>query len=346
MAVDNTNSKDVLAENQHIESEAAESHEEHASDIHNEEAEKDIFGTVLNKNLGDHGEVGFYDVFHVGLPKIFIDDGFHFYWNKEEMEEAGYFTEVHHEVVRTSDHQPPALDVSITSLVIFQWIAMFLCLVMFKVAGSQYKAAKNYITQGFQTVIEFYVDFIRERVVRPNIGDRLTESLTPYFISLYFFIIIMNLLGLIPGGHSATGNIAVTAGLAVTAFIVINITSIREIGLGKYLAHLTGGAPIWLAPIMIPIEILSMFTKPFALTVRLFANMTAGHIIILCLLGLIFFLKTWVVPPIAVGFSLFIYCLELLVAFIQAYVFTILTAVFVGLAIGDHSHEEHAEHAH
>ncbi len=312
-----------------------------------EQEEKDVFSQILDKNMGDHGEFGFFDVFHVKLPKIIIDDGIHVYSNSESMEEAGLFTTVHHKTVRTADHEAPALDMSVTNLVVFEWIAMIILFFMFRVAGKRYKKS-NDAPKGLQNLVEFYVEFVKESIVRPNLGsDRLTKSLSPYFIGLFFFILIMNLLGLVPGGHAPSGNLAVTGGLAIIAFLVINVVSIKEIGVGNYLKHLLGGAPWWLAFIMIPIEILSMFTKPFALTVRLFANMTAGHVILLSLIGLIFFFNTVFMAAVVVPFSIFIYLLELLVAFIQAYVFTILTAVFVGLALGDHVHEEvHAQPEH
>jgi F-type H+-transporting ATPase subunit a len=148
---------------------------------------------------------------------------------------------------------------------------------------------------------------------------------------------------LIPGGHSATGNLAVTAGLALTAYFVINGSAIITKGFGHWIKEFTGGAPWFIWIVMIPIEILSMFTKPFALTIRLFANMTAGHVVILSLVGLIFLFKSFAVAPISIGFSLFINLLETLVAMIQAYVFTMLTAVFVGLALG-HGEEHGTAH--
>lgn len=341
-----TNANDETHEAMHVEADATESHEAEGQ-VGHEEAEGDVFSTILGKNMGDHDSFGFYDVFHLDLPKIIIDDGFHFYANGESMEEAGLFTTEHHHIVRTSDNEAPSLDLSITSLVVFEWIAMILLFILFRMTGKKYKKDKLRKTSGLQTVMEFYVDFVKNKIVRPNVGsDKLTNQLAPYFISLYFFILFMNLLGLVPGGHSPTGNLAVTAALAVTAFIVINIVSIKEIGAKAYFHHLLGGAPWWLFPIMVPIEILSMFTKPFALTVRLFANMTAGHVIILCLIGLIFFFQTVFLAAVSVPFSLFIYALELLVGFIQAYVFTVLSAVFVGLALGDHAHEDHVEHQH
>ena len=163
-------------------------------------------------------------------------------------------------------------------------------------------------------------------------------------IATFFFILIMNLTGLIPFGATATGNIAVTAGLAIIAFIMIQFAAIRAHGVGQYLKHLTGGVHWALWPIMIPIEILGLFTKPFALCIRLFANMTGGHIVILSLIGLIFLFKSFVVAPVSVIFVLGIDMLELFVAFLQAYVFTMLTSLFMGFGMQADEHEEsHAE---
>ncbi len=309
--------------------------------------EQDVFSQLLNENIGDHHSLSFFGYGKLDLPKIFIDNGFHFYWNGKQMEEAGLFTEHHHHYVRSSDHKAPTLDLSITSLVFFEILAATLLFVVFKIVAGKYKKNPNRAPSGFQNLIEVVFTYVRDEIVRPNLpNDKVVNRLLPYFISLFFFILVLNLFGLIPGGHAATSNIAVTAALAVTAFIVIQITAIKESGIGAWFHHLLGGAPAWLFPIMVPIEIISMFVKPFALTVRLFANMTAGHVVILSLIGLIFFFKTIFVSPVSVGFALFIYTLELLVAFIQAYVFTILTAVFVGLAIGDHSHDHDHADAH
>jgi F-type H+-transporting ATPase subunit a len=328
-------------------SHSAEGSDAHAAMTHDEEVsqeESNVFSDILGKNLGDHNQISFFHVAHLDLPKIIYDDGVHFYANGESMEEAGLFTTHHHKIVRAEDHEPVTLDMSVTSLVVFQWIAMIILIVAFKYVAGKYKKNPIRAPRGFQNMIESVFVYVRDEIVRPNVGgERIASYLLPYFVVLFFFILVMNLSGLIPGGHSATGNLAVTAGLAITAYFVINGTAIKEIGLGNWLKHLMGGAPWWLAPIMVPIEIISMFTKPFALTVRLFANMTAGHVVLLCLVGLIFFFQSLAFAPISIAFSLFIYMLEILVAFIQAYIFTILTAVFVGLAIGDHGHEDHEE---
>jgi F-type H+-transporting ATPase subunit a len=166
----------------------------------------------------------------------------------------------------------------------------------------------------------------------------------PYLLTTFFYILIMNLSGLVPYGSTATGNIMVTAGLAIIAFIMIQLSAIRAHGVKHYIAHLTGGAPWFLWPIMIPIEILGLFTKPFALCMRLFANMTGGHIVILSLFGLIFMFRSFVVAPVPLLFVVGIYMLELFVAFLQAYVFTMLTSLFMGLGMQGGTHEESHTH--
>ncbi|MGA2296827.1 MAG: F0F1 ATP synthase subunit A, partial [FCB group bacterium] len=249
--------------------------------------------------------------------------------------------------LRKVDEQPVTLDLSITSLLVFQWIAACIIILIFAKVGRAYKKRPGKTPKGLQNAIEALVVYVRDEVIYPNCGSqRIADMLFPYFIALFFFILACNLLGLVPGAHTATGALAVTGALAIIAYFVINIVAIRESGFGTWLKHLLGGAPIGLAPIMIPIEIISMFVKPFALTVRLFANMTAGHVVLFSLVGLIFFFKAssgmtsgLVIAPISIAFSIFMYCLEMLVAVLQAYIFTILTAVFVGLAVGEHAHE-------
>jgi F-type H+-transporting ATPase subunit a len=173
-----------------------------------------------------------------------------------------------------------------------------------------------------------------------NFSDKkIATSLAYYFIATFIFILIINLVGLVPGGHTATGAIPVTASLAIIAFFLINGAAIRYSGIGHWLHHLLGGAPVFLAPIMIPLEILGLFIKPFSLTIRLFANMTAGHIILFSLIGLIFYFHNVALATAVVPFSVFIYLLELLVAFIQAFVFTMLVSIYASQTIGDVHHK-------
>ncbi len=190
-----------------------------------------------------------------------------------------------------------------------------------------------------QNLLEMLVVFVRDELAIKNIGKEEGPRYTPYLLTAFFFILFMNLLGLFPWMATATGNLAVTVSLAVCTFILTQVAGIRAAGLGGYLKHLTGGVHWSLWPIMIPVEVLGLFTKPFALTVRLFANMLAGHIVIFFLLGLIFIMNSSAVAFVSVPFAFGIYLLELFVAFIQAYVFTMLSALFIGMsvAMGHHA---------
>ncbi|MDA0987491.1 MAG: F0F1 ATP synthase subunit A, partial [Bacteroidetes bacterium] len=189
-------------------------------------------------------------------------------------------------------------------------------------------------------LVEVLVIYIRDEIVLPNMGRSGLKYLD-YLLTTFLFILTMNLLGMIPYGASPTGNISVTAGLAIIAFFMIQFSAIRAQGVGHYLAHLTGGVQWWLWPIMIPIEIIGLFTKPFALCIRLYANMTGGHLVILSLIGLIFIFHTYLVAPISVAFVVAIDLLELFVAVLQAYVFTMLTSLFMGFGIQAGEHTSH-----
>lgn len=307
----------------------------------------EVFNYLLKHELGDHHSFSFTPFIHVDLPKIFIDQGqFYFYPNGHAMTQAGVFTEHEGHPVRLADHAKPEWDFSITNFVAYQWIAIVLIFIAMRSVASKYKKNPKKAPSGFQNAIEALVVYVRDNVVRPNTGDKVAKNLLPYFLSLFFYILTLNLIGLLPGGHAATGSAAVTAGLALVAFLVVNFTAIKEAGFGTWMHHLLGGAPVFLAPIMIPIEVIGRFiAKPGALAVRLFANMTAGHIVLLSLTGLIFYFQSYAVAPVSVAFSLFIMSLELLVAFLQAYIFSMLVAVFIGLELGDHKDDHgHAHH--
>ncbi len=194
----------------------------------------------------------------------------------------------------------------------------------------------------FRAMIEIVVLFLRDEVVVPNLGHK-GAAYMGYFSTLFFFILLLNLIGLVPFGATATGNLAVTAGLALTTFALINFAGIKEQGPVKYFAHIVPkGVPGWLYPLLFPIEIIGLVTKAFALCIRLFANMIAGHIVILAFISFIFIfgslnaLVGFAVAPVSVGLVLFTLLLELFVAFLQAYVFTFLTAIFTGAAMHPH----------
>jgi F-type H+-transporting ATPase subunit a len=232
------------------------------------------------------------------------------------------------------------IDVSITKHVVFMLLSAVVLVAALAYAARQNK--RNKVPTGFGNLIEIFVVFVRDEIVLPNMGKGGLKYLG-YLLTTFFFILTMNLFGLIPYGASATGNVSVTAALAIIAFVMIQFSAIREQGLGHYLAHLTGGVHWALWIIMIPIEVLGLFTKPFALCIRLFANMTGGHIVIVALIGLIFVFKTIWVAPVSVGFVLAINFLELFVSFLQAYIFTMLTSLFMGLGmVSEHADEKHA----
>jgi F-type H+-transporting ATPase subunit a len=233
------------------------------------------------------------------------------------------------------------LDLSITKHVFFLILGGVLLCIAAVYAARSYK--KSLIPKGFVNLMELIIVFLRDEVVLPNMGPAGLRYM-PYLLTTFFYILIMNLSGLVPYGATATGNIMVTAGLAIIAFFMIQISAIKAKGLKHYLAELTGGTPWYLWLIMIPIEILGLFTKPFALCMRLFANMTGGHIVILSLFGLIFMFRSFVVAPVSLLFVVGIYMLELFVALLQAYVFTMLTSLFMGLGMQVENHEESHTH--
>lgn len=227
------------------------------------------------------------------------------------------------------------MDISITKHVVFMWLAVVILVVTFLFVAKSYK--KSLIPRGVTNLTEVLIVFVRDEIARPTIGKG-NERFLPYLLTVFFFILTCNFLGLIPYGSTATSNIAVTATLAIISFVVIQIGGMMKNGVfGYFIGLVPHGIPMWLLPIMIPVEILGLFTKPFALAIRLFANMTAGHIVILALLGLIFILHTYFVVPVSVSFALFIFLLEILVALIQAYIFTMLSSLFIGMAV----HQEH-----
>ncbi len=222
------------------------------------------------------------------------------------------------------------IDLSITRAVVMMWVAAIFLLVVLAVSVRRRKL----VPTGFANVIEALVVFIRDEIAVPNIGAKEAGRFLSFLLTVFFFILTCNLLGLIPYGATATGNINVTAALAICSFVVIQLGGILHNGFFAYFKGLIPhGLPLWLLPIMIPIEIVSLFAKPFALCIRLFANMTAGHIVILSMLGLIFTFKTYAVAPASVLFAVAVYLLEIFVALIQAYIFTLLSAVFIGMAV-------------
>jgi F-type H+-transporting ATPase subunit a len=244
------------------------------------------------------------------------------------------------------------VDLSITRHVVFLFAAMGLLALLLVPMGRRYRSGvgRTSAPRGLlQNMLETLVVYIRDEVAKPNLGPKY-EKYLPYLLTAFFVILTANLLGLVPFGATATSNIAVTAVLALFTFVITQLSGTRD-----YWMHIFSppGVPVFVKPILIPIEILGLFTKPFALAIRLFANMTAGHLVILNFIGLIFIIRGlfgdaagWGTSVPAVAMSVFIYALELLVALIQAYVFTVLSALFIGMASAEHEHDHNHTHEH
>jgi F-type H+-transporting ATPase subunit a len=229
------------------------------------------------------------------------------------------------------------LDLSITKNVAMLLLTAALLMFVFVKVGSAAKKNEGRAPKGIQNFFEPIVIFIRDEVAKPNIGKK-HERYMPYLLTLFFFILFGNILGLLPGAANLTGNIAVTLVLAVFTFLVTNFSGNKD-----YWKHVfwTPGVPTPLKLIIVPVEIIGVFTKPISLMVRLFVAITAGHIVILSLISLIF-----VFGSLAVGFGsslivLFINLIEILVALIQAYVFTMFSSLYIGLATEEHDHGDH-----
>ena len=226
------------------------------------------------------------------------------------------------------------LDLSVTKNVAMLFINFALILFVFFQVASGYRRNRGKAPSGIQSFIEPIILFVKDEVVRPNIGPKY-ERYLPYLLTLFFFILFGNLLGLLPGAANLTGNIAVTAVLAVLTFLITNFS-----GNKNYWSHIlwTPGVPLPLRVIILPVEIIGIFTKPFSLMVRLFAAITAGHIVLLSLLSLTFIFHSWGVGVGASVFVIVINLIELLVAGIQAYVFTLFTSLYIGMAVEEHDH--------
>jgi F-type H+-transporting ATPase subunit a len=229
------------------------------------------------------------------------------------------------------------LDISITKNVLFIFIISGLMLWIFITIANRYKAHPNTAPKGIQSVFEPIIVFIRDDIVKPNIPHHY-ERFMPYLLNVFFFICFLNLSGLVPFTANVTGNITVTASLALLTLIITNFSA-----KGTYWKHILWypGIPVFVKPIMLIVELISIFTKPFALTIRLFANMTAGHMVIISFISLIFiFGQLGNLPAVgfftsifSIIFALFIDLIEIFIALLQAYIFTMLSALFIGQAV-------------
>jgi F-type H+-transporting ATPase subunit a len=314
------------------------------------EKEFDAIGTILHHVLDSHdwhlfdtrGEDGQIHPVSIPLPvilwsegqlDIFMSSAFEHGHAKVQRDGHQYQIDSHGHIIETSGRQ--VLDFSITKNVASMFLAVLILLIVFSRGARSYEKSSGR-PRGLAKIVEPLVLFVRDDIAIPNIGPHYKRYM-PYLLTAFFFIWGNNLLGLIPAGANFTGNIGVTATLAFFTLLITNFS-----GTKTYWGHIfTPHVPLWLYPIMIPVEMVGVVAKPIALMIRLFANITAGHIIILSLISLIFVFKSLAIAPVSLGFVLFIYCIELLVAALQAYVFTLLSALFIGLALEQPETEAH-----
>jgi len=319
----------------------------HGHDDHAEGEKSSEFSAkdLIMHHIGDSHEWHLADIdghpVSIPLPVILYTEGnFDVFLSSEfqhgtaTVEKGDRKYSIHHEHIEEASGKS-VVDLSVTKNVASMMLgAVIIVLIFTSVAGS-YKNREGQAPKGLQSFMEPLILFIRDDIAIPNIGEKKYKIYLPYLLTLFFFIWINNLLGLIPTGANASGNIAFTMTLALFTLIITNISGNKD-----YWMHIlwTPGVPLPLRVIMLPVEIIGIFTKPFALMVRLLANITAGHIIILSLLSFIFIFKSVAVGIPVTAFVIVMNFLELFVAALQSYIFTLLTALFIGLAVAEHDH--------
>jgi F-type H+-transporting ATPase subunit a len=309
-----------------------------------EEGEKFNASDVILHHVVDdhvwHFVDGHYGTLHLPIIVYTESKGFDIFSSSNFYDEGhnmvsynGYILDHGH--IKLSDNQEAfVLDLSITKTVLMLLITATIILLVFLSVARKYKANTGKAPSGIQSFFEPIIVFVRDEVAKPNIGSHYHKFM-PFLLSLFFFILFGNLLGLIPGAANLTGNIAVTTVLALFTFVITNLN-----GNKNYWKHIffAPGVPLPLKLIIVPVEILGIFTKPFALLVRLFVAITAGHIVMLALICLVFVFQSYAVGIGSTIIVLFISLIELLVAAIQAYVFTMFSALYIGMATEVHDH--------
>lgn len=246
--------------------------------------------------------------------------------------QEAYFIDDHEHLHRADGKS--FIDLSITKNVAMLFLVILVIGYLVISAASHYKKHGVQSPKGIASFIEPIVIFVRDEIAQKSIGPKY-KKFVPYLLTLFFFIWIGNLMGLMPGAANLTGNIAVTATLAVLTFVIVNVNGNKE-----YWKHvfMTPGVPILLLLVIVPVEIIGLFTKPFALMVRLFVAITAGHIVILAFIALVFIFESYPIGIVSTLMVTFLNLIELLVATIQAYVFTLFTAMYIGGAVAEHEH--------
>ncbi len=298
------------------------------------------------------------------LPVILWDDGLKVFSSSkfhhgETVAESGgnHYRLYHNKIYRTdaegtmeydAEHHPTnvkPLDLSITKNVVMMLVTGLLLLWIFVSMAKTYTKYGG-VPKGVAKFFEPIVLYIRDDIAIPNIGEEKYRRYLPLLLTIFFFIWFLNMFGLTPLGVNVTGNIAVTTALALIVFLITNFTGTKDYW--KHIFDPLGDAMPWYGKlviyiILVPIEILGIFIKPFALLIRLYANMTAGHVVLMSLIGLIFIFKSWVGGPLSFGLSFAISLIEVLVALLQAYIFTMLSALYFGFASEEHDHGHDGE---
>ncbi|WP_242922069.1 F0F1 ATP synthase subunit A [Pontibacter liquoris] len=306
-------------------------------------------GDMITHHIADAHKWEFAHGANLYLPVILLDNGQvqafssknFFNEHGEEVPYNGYVLEHGHVYKANAAGEPleeysGLYDFSITKNVASMFVSVALLFLVFFSIAASYKKNAGKAPRGLQSFFEPIIVFVRDEIAKANIGPKY-ERYMPYLLTIFFFIWFNNMLGLMPGGANLTGNIAVTFVLALLTLLITVFS-----GNKSYWSHIfaTPGVPTWLSPIMVPVELIGIFTKPFSLMIRLFANITAGHIIILSLFSLIFIFESLAVGPLSVAFAVFMNFLELFVALLQAYIFTLLSAMYFGGAVEEHDHVE------
>jgi len=292
---------------------------------------------------------------HIGFPlpvilwdgglKVFSSSKFHYGETVAEVD-GNYYKIDHNKIYKTdaagtmtydAEHHATnvkPLDFSITKNVVFIFLVAALMFFMFKRMAKNYQ--KNPLPSGMGRLLEPIIIYIRDDIALPNIGEKHYRKYMSYLLTVFFFVWIVNLLGLTPLGVNVTNNIAVTLVLALVTFLLTTFTANRN-----YWGHIfwMPGVPKLMRIVLAPIELLGMVIKPFSLMIRLYANITAGHIVLMSIIGLMFIFKSWIGSPLSFGLAFALSLLELLVAALQAYIFTMLSALYFGSAV-----EEHDDH--
>lgn len=328
-----------------------------AGDGRGGEAQGEDISQVIIHHVMDSHDWEFFEVggTHVSLPLPWLiyhsEKGLQFFMNTEAVEASGDY-HVHHDKLEPVNEEATVIDLSMTKTALQILIVAIVMLLLFTSVARAYKKRDGMAPKGLQSFMEPLILFVRDDVAKPYLHGK-HDKFVPYLLTLFFFIWMSNLFGLTPLSSNIAGNTAITLMLAMITFILIILNSTKD-----FWMHILWfpGVPIWMKPLMLVVELMGFFTKPAALAIRLFANISAGHFMVLSLISLIFILGkngesvggAVGIMPLSILFSLFIFAVELIVAAVQAFVFSLLTAVFIGQAMETHGHhdEHHEEHAH